>query len=175
MNNGVMNALQSDWETPYEIIAWLDESFDFTVDLCASRSNALCGKYYTEKNSCLDHDWHGERCYINPPYGKAMYPMLEKCVSTWKEGDCCIVAVLPVRTDTRWFHDYILHHSTSISFIKGRVKFDRYGVRVNGSGNPVGQMVVTWESTNPGDWEKQTQLIESVDYKEIEQRYRRKV
>lgn len=169
---GIVPSIQTDWETPYEIIAWLDESFDFTIDLCASRHNALCTKYYTEQDSCLDHDWHGERCFINPPYGPPMYPMLQKAVETWQEGDCCIVAILPVRSDTRWFHDFIFGHSTHITFIKGRVKFERNG-RKSGPGNPIGQMIVTWESKDAGDWRTQKQGFTNVDYKDLEAKYAR--
>lgn len=33
-----------------------------------------------------------------------------------------VVMLIPARTDTRYFHDYILHRS-EIRFIKGRLKF----------------------------------------------------
>ena len=33
-----------------------------------------------------------------------------------------VVMLLPARTDTRWFHDYIYNRS-EIRFIKGRLKF----------------------------------------------------
>ena len=33
-----------------------------------------------------------------------------------------MVCLLPARTDTKWFHDYVLPYS-DIEFIRGRVKF----------------------------------------------------
>lgn len=31
--------------------------------------------------------------------------------------------LIPARTDTRWFHDYI-YHKSEIRFIRGRLKFN---------------------------------------------------
>lgn len=31
--------------------------------------------------------------------------------------------LIPARTDTRYFHDYIYHKAKEIRFIKGRLKF----------------------------------------------------
>ena len=33
-----------------------------------------------------------------------------------------VVMLLPARTDTRWFHDYI-YHKAEVRFIRGRLKF----------------------------------------------------
>ena len=33
-----------------------------------------------------------------------------------------VVMLLPARTDTKWFHEYIYHNS-EIRFVKGRLKF----------------------------------------------------
>lgn len=33
------------------------------------------------------------------------------------------VMLLPARTDTQWFHDYILNPKREIRFIRGRLKF----------------------------------------------------
>ena len=34
-----------------------------------------------------------------------------------------VVALLPARTDTEWFHMYIYNKAKEIRFIKGRLKF----------------------------------------------------
>jgi site-specific DNA-methyltransferase (adenine-specific) len=41
------------------------------------------------------------------------------------EGDLgkTVVFLLPARTDTRWFHDFVLPRAAEIRFIRGRLKF----------------------------------------------------
>lgn len=38
------------------------------------------------------------------------------------ESDATVVMLLPARTDTAWFHDYI-YGKAEIRFIRGRLKF----------------------------------------------------
>lgn len=42
--------------------------------------------------------------------------------SVTKKPGTVVVALIPARTDTRFFHDYI-YHKAEIRFIKGRLKF----------------------------------------------------
>ena len=35
-----------------------------------------------------------------------------------------VVMLIPARTDTRYFHDYIYHKAKEIRFIRGRLKFE---------------------------------------------------
>ena len=34
-----------------------------------------------------------------------------------------IVLLIPARTDTKYFHEYIFPHANTITFLKGRLKF----------------------------------------------------
>lgn len=45
-----------------------------------------------------------------------------KCYEEAKKPGTVVVALIPARTDTRFFHDYI-YHKAEIRFIKGRLKF----------------------------------------------------
>ena len=38
------------------------------------------------------------------------------------ESDATVIMLLPARTDTKWFHNYI-YNKAEIRFIKGRLKF----------------------------------------------------
>lgn len=51
--------------------------------------------------------------------------------------------LIPARTDTRYFHDFIYHQATEIRFIKGRLKF-------GGQNNPASfpSMVVVFKGYN---------------------------
>jgi hypothetical protein len=58
---------------------------------------------------------------MNPPYGKDIIKWLAKAAFG---GAKIVVALLPVRTDTKWFHYYCyLQRNVEIEFLKGRLKF----------------------------------------------------
>ena len=59
--------------------------------------------------------------FINPPYGKVLKDWVKKA-SEAKHST--VVLLIPSRTDTRYFHDYIYNkQNTELRFIKGRLKF----------------------------------------------------
>ena len=64
----------------------------------------------------------GESVFCNPPYGKEMYKWVEKCYFEGRKEHTTVVLLIPARTDTKYFHDFIIHR-TEIRFIKGRLKF----------------------------------------------------
>lgn len=64
----------------------------------------------------------GESVFCNPPYGKEMYKWVEKCYFEGRKERTTVVLLIPARTDTKYFHDFIIHR-TEIRFIKGRLKF----------------------------------------------------
>ena len=118
MNKGLFTSKTGEWETPQEFYDKLNEEFRFTLDPCATKKNAKCKKFYTKEDDGLSKDWSGERVFLNPPYGKEVGKWVKKA----SESKCLIVCLLPARTDTRWFHQYI-YHKSEIRFIKGRLKF----------------------------------------------------
>lgn len=86
--------------------------------LAETEENKKCDKYYTKEVDGLSQDWSGEVVFCNPPYGRKVGAWVKKCA----ESKCLAVALLPARTDTRWFHDYI-YNKAEIRFIKGRLRF----------------------------------------------------
>lgn len=120
MNYDVMfSSKKDDWTTPRPLFDQLDSEFHFTVDLCASDENHLCEKYYTKENSGMDADLTGEIVFCNPPYGhKATSDWIKKCAN----AKATVVMLIPARTDTNAFHDYIWGKA-EIRFLRGRLKF----------------------------------------------------
>ena len=47
---------------------------------------------------------------------------MEKAFRTNEDHGNLVVMLLPARTDTKWFHDYI-YHKAEIRFIRGRLRF----------------------------------------------------
>ncbi len=110
----------SEWSTPQDLFDELNKEFNFTLDPCATKENAKCKKFYTKEDDGLSKDWHGEVVFMNPPYGREIGLWVRKISRVGVGG----VALLPARTDTRWFHDYIYENKkVEIRFIKGRLKF----------------------------------------------------
>ena len=124
MNAELMFSSKSDqWATPQNFFDKLNDEFHFTLDPCADEFNHKCKKYYTQQENGLMQDWSGEIVFCNPPYGRETQHWVKKCFSEVHSGDCrCAVMLIPARTDTRWFHDFI-YHKSEIRFIKGRLKF----------------------------------------------------
>ena len=58
---------------------------------------------------------------MNPPYGREIGKWVQKAYEESLVG-ALVVCLLPSRTDTKWFHNYVMK-STEIRFIKGRLKF----------------------------------------------------
>ena len=124
MNNSVMFSSKTDqWATPQWFFDELDKEFHFTLDPCADESNHKCEKYFTKEHDGLSCDWSGETVFCNPPYGRELPLWVKKCFEEVTSGSCpCAVMLIPARTDTRWFHEYI-YGKAEIRFLKGRLKF----------------------------------------------------
>ena len=64
----------------------------------------------------------GYRVFCNPPYSE-INKWVEKAYRETREDNTIVVMLIPARTDTKYFHNYIYQRS-EIRFVKGRVKFD---------------------------------------------------
>lgn len=63
----------------------------------------------------------GCRCFCNPPYSQ-IGDWVKKAYNESRQPGTLIVLLIPARTDTRYFQEYI-YHRAEIRFIKGRLKF----------------------------------------------------
>ena len=148
MNTELMFSSKTDmWATPQDFFDELDQRFHFETDVCALPENAKCKNFYTPAQNGLLQEWRGV-CWCNPPYGRELAQWVKKAATS----HATVVMLLPARTDTRWFHDYIYRKPhVDIDFIKGRLKF-------GGSKNsaPFPSMVVIFrnEAFDPDDEER---------------------
>lgn len=99
-----------DWQTPDGAHLKLDEEFDFTFDPCPHRA----------RFNGLEIEW-GERNFCNPPYGREIGKWIAKGYEEAQKGKL-VVFLIPSRTDTRWWHDYVMK-ADEIRFIRGRLVF----------------------------------------------------
>jgi site-specific DNA-methyltransferase (adenine-specific) len=120
MNTEVMFSKESDeWPTPQDLYDKLNGEFIFTLDPCCTKENHKCEKYYTKEQDGLKKDWRGETAFVNPPYSK-IKDWAKKCCE--ESEHATVVMLIPSRTDTRYFHDYI-YNKAELRFVKGRLKF----------------------------------------------------
>lgn len=130
MNTEVhFSSAKDDWATPQDFFNNLNREFNFDLDPCADRFNHKCDTYFTREDNGLLQDWGGHTVFCNPPYGaKSTGDWIRKCAEESQKPNTTVVMLIPARTDTRAFHEYI-YGKAEIRFIKGRLKF-------GGSNNP---------------------------------------
>lgn len=122
INAGMFSSNTDDWATPQDFFDKLDEEFHFDLDPCASDENHKCALYFTKQDDGLSKNWGGHTVYCNPPYGKQIGKWVEKAYSESKKNDTTVVMLIPARTDTGWFHDYI-YGKAEVRFIRSRIRF----------------------------------------------------
>lgn len=132
-----MTSDKDDWETPQKLFDELDAVHHFTLDPCATDENAKCARYYTVEDDGLSKSWEGETVFCNPPYGRQVGLWVRKCAEESKHAK--VVMLIPARTDTSYFHDYI-YGKARVVFLRGRLKFERGGVALQSA--PFPSMIV---------------------------------
>lgn len=121
VNKVLFSSNSDEWETPQDLFEELDKEFGFDVDVCASENNHKCKRYYDKNSNGLEQNWGGEVVWCNPPYSE-ISEWVKKAYYEGCKDNTIIVMLIPSRTDTRYFHDYIYQRS-EIRFVKGRLKF----------------------------------------------------
>ena len=107
-----------DWKTPKSVYQILDAEFQFDHDPCPPQY----------KIDGLESEW-GKSNFVNPPYGRELPKWIEKGYAEWQKGKT-VVFLIPSRTDTRWFHNYIWDEKfgfrVPVRFPKKRYSFGEY-------------------------------------------------
>jgi site-specific DNA-methyltransferase (adenine-specific) len=110
--NGLMTSLSPNYKTPEWLFLELNKEFKFDFDPCPLNERP--------KIDGLSIEWGGVN-FVNPPYGRKIGEWIKKGVEQFQKGKV-VVFLIPSRTDTKWWHDYIMYAS-EIRYIKGRLKF----------------------------------------------------
>lgn len=125
MNSALFSSKTGVWETPQWLFDDLDAEFNFNLDPCALPENAKCSRYFTPADDGLKQDWGGYSVFCNPPYGRGVYEWVRKAAKESKNPNTTVVMLLPARTDTRYFHEFIYNKAREVRFLKGRLKFGK--------------------------------------------------
>jgi site-specific DNA-methyltransferase (adenine-specific) len=104
------------YATPKRFYNQINSEYNFTFDPCPYKHdlNAWNG---------LEVDWNGN-VYINPPYS-SIEPFIGKGIEEIKKGNAnkCVY-LIPVRSDTKYWHNLIMKYASKIIFIQGRLNFN---------------------------------------------------
>lgn len=111
------------WETPDHIFEPLMEEFQFSLDPCCQLHTAKCKKFYTPYENGLSQSWENEVVFCNPPYSRGNIDLwMEKCYKESLNDRAYVIALIPVSTSARWFHEWVLGKA-ELRFYKGRIRF----------------------------------------------------
>ena len=119
--DALFSSATDEWATPQELFDRLNDEFHFTIDVCASKDNAKVNRFFTKEQDGLKQDWTGETVWCNPPYGRTVKAWIYKAYEHFIGGGIAVL-LIPARTDTKWFHEYV-YGKAEIRFIKGRLKY----------------------------------------------------
>jgi phage N-6-adenine-methyltransferase len=112
-----------EWATPQDLFDRLHTEHQFDLDVCASHSNAKCPKFFTRAEDGLAQTWAG-RCWCNPPYGRQIGDWVRKAWESARTTAELVVCLVPVRTDTRWWQEYVIGTGAEVTYLPGRIRFN---------------------------------------------------
>ena len=110
-----------EWKTPIDLFNKLDREFEFILDAAATVENHLCPFFFTAEQDALKYDWGGFAVWCNPPYSQ-IKTWIRKCYFEGHKPNTTVVVLVPSRTDTRWWQNYVQHRS-EVRFLPGRLRF----------------------------------------------------
>ena len=102
---------RNDYETPPELVFKALEITNkgFDCDVCCSRMNIPAKNYYLEgETEGLTTDWMGLN-WCNPPFYECS-KWIKKAFIEQQKGNSTMM-LIPVRTETKYWHDFILFNS----------------------------------------------------------------
>jgi phage N-6-adenine-methyltransferase len=104
------------WPTPSWLFEPLNARHRFDLDAAASKSNAKCARYFTEKDNALAQQWKARCFWNNPPYGVDTGKTRKAGTDEWvayarrqvelgiAKSGCLLV---PVKAETAWYQDLV--------------------------------------------------------------------
>lgn len=145
-----------EWETPPALFKLLDHYYGpIDLDVFASQDNAKCVRFFTNKRKLdpdkpqpeavngLKQDWKAKVAFMNPPYpSKALYVAFQKAWLEVLKGNCKkVVALVPNKTDSRWFHSFVFLKARIIP-LKGRLQYGNTSDKVVKESATFGSLVI---------------------------------
>lgn len=122
-NSTALTSNRGDWRTPKDLFDNLNREFHFELDAAANDENHLCPMYFTQDISAFINDWSEPTVFCNPPYSRDIGQWIKRAWQQSRIHGNTIVLLIPSRTDTNWWHEFVMNYADEIRLIKGRLKF----------------------------------------------------
>lgn len=149
--------IKNNWQTPKFIFDYYNSRFNFSCDLAASESNALCEHYFSEPvngeggaigaskdDGCFNGDG-GVWC--NPPYDN-INPWVAENIRLSIDTGKVFVMLIPADTSVKWFK-LAFENCTECHFISGRLSFINAETQKPVNGNNKGSVVFIFDPKSP--------------------------
>lgn len=122
MNQALLSSKASDWRTPDNVLDLVRHVGHIVLDPATDEDNPVGATHHLWSGG-LEFPWGTYRglVYCNPPYGRALPAWAQKIASEGSLGTE-VVALLPARTDTRWWQDHVVT-AHALCFWRGRLRF----------------------------------------------------
>lgn len=122
IDNNSFKSKSHEYETPLEIFEPLQKEFDLQLDVCSTNENKKCGLNFTKEDDGLTKDWN-KNFWMNPPFGRQIKKWVQKAQEESFKHKVNGVLILPVRSNTQWWHKHIIDVGAEVRFLKGEIKF----------------------------------------------------
>lgn len=145
LSKALFTSTSNNYETPQGLFEQLNNIYKFDLDAAATHENTKCKKWLgpgglVEDSLTVNWEDFGKSIWLNPPYdSKLQDRFVQKAYETSLKG-ATVVLLLPSRTDTKRFHNWILPFG-KIEWVKGRLKFNNVKDPA-----PFPSMIVTFEA-----------------------------
>jgi transcriptional regulator with XRE-family HTH domain len=132
---------------PDFMVAVYDAFGGVDIDPCAHLQSPVIAQrriLLSESGDGLSEDWSGRLAFVNPPFSELLI-WLRRAHDQWQKGHVdTVVCLVPVRTDSSWFHQ-TLSAVADLYLLQGRVRFlDSDG---KGQSTPFSLMLLTLGAT----------------------------
>jgi hypothetical protein len=122
---------RNDYQTPIEILSLVEfltgRTDLFDCDVCCSEKNIPAREHYIlGETDGLRQYWY-EYNWCNPPYNECP-KWVKKAYEEQQDGNSTVL-LIPARTETKYWHDYILDEDGGTNRPNVKVRFLRKGYR----------------------------------------------
>ena len=114
---------QEEYGTPHKLFneKCTELNLNLKIDVAASHTNHVLPNYITKEEDLFTIPITQD-AFLNPPYGRQIGRWIQKAYESAQAG-ARVVCLLPSRTDTAWWHDFVMK-ANEIRFIRGRLYFN---------------------------------------------------
>lgn len=123
ISTALLSSRRDDWCTPQIVIDLIRKIGPIGIDPCPCDKSIVHPAVQYPGTDGLALEWKSDGIvFVNPPYGRAIAPWIKRCHDMRRAYSGEFIALVPARTDTRWWHAYAVT-AAAWCFWRGRLVF----------------------------------------------------